>query len=337
MLMIAVVIILFVIVIAMFVVGRGSSDTQDTTASPISGNAGKESPDDVLLGRNNPASNETISIDDLPSAPPISPSDRRKTSQGEQEREWTGFRSPEEEYIQMRQGDKEKSLVDFGNGFGSFSTKERRGIEVQEPCGFRFNDAIVNTNEGVNLETGEIGGNSPFITPDLNNFAKMINDWKDLDFFWEAVGKKIPQFPMSKVLFYINNLKFLPTRKTDLLGDNNIFRDHDYTSHIVVEPLTKTGKVKKFPIRTMIGVTWNEPFDDWYGKKDQGGRESIHLSSYYLKDGRIGKGEINIWIDQDAYIMDFALDTKNDEYYVKKVRTNVGVPMGEWKVIYPFG
>lgn len=318
--MFAVLFILVVVIVAMFVAGRGSSDNQDTK-SPTRGNAGKASPGGGLTGGNDPT------------APRAKP----KTSEKEETGAWSGIHSPEEEYMVMARGDKEKTLFDHGDGYGNLWTKERRDVEAPEPCGFDFKNVIVNTNDGVDLETGEMGDNPPFITPDLNNFAKIANDWKDLKFFWEAIEKQVPRFPMSKVLFYINNLKFLPTRKTEIF-DNNVFQDHDYTAYLVVEPLTKTGKVKKFPVRTLVDVSWHEPFDDWYGKKDQPGRESIRLSSYYLKDGRIGKGEINIWIDHDAYILDFALDTKNEEYYIKKIRTNVGMPSaGDWKVIYPFG
>lgn len=256
----------------------------------------------------------------------------------EVEQEWTGFSSPEEEYIKMSWGGKEKSLVDYEDGFGHLSTKERKDLEVLEPCGFRFKNVIVNTSDPVDLETGEIREGNPFITPDVNNFAKMVNDWKELKRFLDAVGSWVPQYPASRVLFYIDNFKLLPLRKTDLVS-NNIFRDHNYTAFISVEPPTKTGKAKKFPIKTFIDISWEEDFEDWYGKKDQPESENITFRAYYLKDGTIGKGEIVYWRNKVSYVLYFALD-KDDGYYIKKIETNAGLTFDEWtsgikKVLYP--
>lgn len=239
------------------------------------------------------------------------------TQDGGSEKKWTGFHSPEEEYLVMpRQGDKEELLIELNDGDAWIHTKERRDVDAPEPCGFRFRNVIVSTKDTIDTETGELINHQSDIIPDINSFAKMAKDWKDLDFFLEAAGKQIPQFPMGKAFLYINNLKYLPSRKIEDLTYNP-FCDHDYDARITVEPLTKTGKAKKFPISTWIEVSWEEPFDEWFGKKEEAESERIYLISHYLKDGRIGKGRINLDINHQHYEMEFALDTKSETYYIK--------------------
>lgn len=292
---------------------------------------------------NNSSETEASNIDDEPkaasSASPIAATSNTFNSTSppsdiEGNRKWTATLSPEEEYSLFETGNIEQKLIDYENGFGNYSTKERKDITAPEPCGFQFKSAIVQTNDSVDFETGELSNNPLFITPDSNNLLKMMNNWIELTPFWESVATYIPAFPMNKVLHYIKNLRQLPYRKDSSCPDN-IFRDYDYCSHITIEPLTKTGKVKKYPIQTTIQIAWSQTFDEWYGKAEQAQEERLFLLSYYQKDGKIGKGTINYSFDQTIYILDFFFDSKSEEYFVKKARVNEGLSLDGWRILYP--
>lgn len=249
-------------------------------------------------------------------------------------KKWTATLSPEEEYSLFETGNIEQKLIDYENGYGNYSTKERKDIAAPEPCGFQFNNAIVQTHDSVDFETGELSNNPLFVTPDLNNLSKIMDDWIALTPFWESVATYIPDFPMNKVLYYIKNLHQLPHRNNSSYP-NNIFRDYDYCAHIAIEPLTKTGKVKKHPIQTTIQIAWSQTFDEWYGKAERAQEERLFLLSHYQKDGKIGKGKINYSFNQTIFILDFSFDSKSEEYFVKKARMNEGMSLDGWRILYP--
>lgn len=253
-----------------------------------------------------------------------------------QDEEWFWKNTPEQCYSTFSPGDSKQKMFDHHDGTGMLATAERTTFDVVEPCGFDFSDAVVRRNNTVDFETGEVVEFHPFIIPSSANFDKMIADWKTLTPLLVEAEQVAPSFPAAEILCYIENLHQLPSGGRNAPSDN-VFLDWDYKATISVEPPTKTGKVKRYPIKTGIDMSWYEPFNEWHEKKPESDKKTLYLDGYYMKDGVIGKGKITFWKNRTPYVLEFARDTKTGERFIKKIRTSAGLRLGEWKILYPFG
>lgn len=258
-------------------------------------------------------------------------------------RKWDFDISPEEEYLTVLPGEKDEKLIDNGAGECLLLTREHKSIEVPAACGFMFNNVIVHTTAKIDRSTGEVGDSPLLVVPYTHNLTKMMNDWRDLNFFWEFVHNSVPEFPMEGTLSYINNLGQL-LHRNDETYPNNFFRDFDYKAQMLIEPLTETGRIKKYPITTSIIIQWDEPIEEWLESGETELRNAqrihVHLESSYLENGRVGKGMIVLNVNGVHFRLKFAYDAKEECYYIKEVVTNNGLSVGAMpktiaKNIYP--
>lgn len=163
-----------------------------------------------------------------------------------------------------------------------------RKVKAIEPCGFDFDDVLVYDCASVVTETGEViahqaniwprGGNAEKLLRDVSDLVSMTRSAKDEDFPWDyALAKRL----LDRCG---NNLDKLDVES----------RSINYHMNLKVEGLTKTGKVKKFPVQGVVLFDSRRNF-----KKADGstgiGDYTLNVRMSYFPNGSVGKARVIVW------------------------------------------
>lgn len=205
--------------------------------------------------------------------------------------------------------------------YDAINTRERVDLSVIEPCGFSFSDVILQTNRVVDVETGEIRGEGNIVLSDEDdvNYKKFLNDWSAVSPYLNTLVEYVSAWPADEV-----------NRMTHILPCFNESKWDDNHSHcnrtILVEGLTPTGKAKKYPVIFTSTLTIFHSLNVRERRKD-----TISIQGFYLKDGTIGKGKINIWVGHNGHLCEFEKSASG--YYPKLIKL-CHADSPEWVIAY---
>lgn len=106
-----------------------------------------------------------------------------------------------------------------------------------------------------------------------------------------------------------------------------------YDGYMFVDPLTPTGKPKKYPINLILNIDFAYPFKIQYkSNHKEEPWTSATCNLYFTQDGIIGKGSISY--HGNGYGVSSDVDTYKGNQFLKRVRVIVP-PSTEWMKVYP--
>lgn len=179
-------------------------------------------------------------------------------------------------------------------GYTHVNKVETTDVKAPASCGFDFHDVRLFTGSFLWADTGEVIDSQQVVIMTGPNLVKAYSDWIEL----------LPLVNESAVRRYgMWDEAFVTAAWRDLCGRERGWGDDGkrVETNLCIEPLTPTGKVKKFPLESSLLIEWSTvgekvcrsgDFDyDWeHGKQ---GNHALNLKANYLRDGTIGKG----WVD----------------------------------------
>ena len=127
---------------------------------------------------------------------------------------------------------------------------------------------------------------------------------------------KISQDLMSLNDFIGKSREILRTN-IELISDLNIryninsIEHYENLTKIELMPLTKTGKIPKFPVVLHFNASKSIEWPN---------NNTLFGHVFYFPDGKIGKAEVISWVDHNCYILSIAI--KNNRLSLKRIHTN---------------
>lgn len=195
-------------------------------------------------------------------------------------------------FLNYKDGPDQKWISDDGYTV-DIRTRKRINLNPVESCGFDFSDVVVQANQNVDKETGEILHDDVVVILDGENLNKAYSSFAFAVESSKGLSETIPEYNYQiahKVSRFISV-------QLDHANEEKASNPWMITSTAVIAGLTPTGKVKKYPIRSTVLFSSNS-FDCTY-------RVSLHVVSCYLKDGSIGKACLVMWLDHIGVKCDF--------------------------------
>lgn len=178
---------------------------------------------------------------------------------------------------------------------------KHESIDVLEPCDFNFDNIRRLGSVVADSITGEVENDKRVILLSHRNKEKFIADLMDLDDVFRYAIDNFPEFPAPSEF----------VEKLDYYGEEGRYSDYEcmISTDIKIMPLTKSGKAKKYPIHVFADVIIPISFEDVVERRNGEVRykkqNSMILHCDYMKDGSIGRGELIIWKEHEAYRLFF--------------------------------
>lgn len=179
-------------------------------------------------------------------------------------------------------------------GYTHVSKMETTDVEVPALCGFDFHDVRLLTGSFLRADTGEVIDSQRVVIMTGSNLVRAYSDWVGL----------LPRVnELAAETYGMWDEAFVAAAWRDLCGREKGRGDDgkQVETTLCIEPLTPTGKVKKFPLEANLIISWStigekvfrsDDYDYDYEHGEQG-NHGLHLKANYLRDGTIGKG----WVD----------------------------------------
>lgn len=225
-----------------------------------------------------------------------------------------------------------QELSSLGDGRVVIRKWDRMNLDAPEPCGFTFENALVQTDGILDTETGELANASHVVYFEgdnqekledalVENFAGVVEAAKEVEPDLDADGA------MDLANYLLAHVPSWPddeTRiKSNLINGDVVNGEYErirISCHGKVEELTPTGKVKKFPV---LGVMTLDAYPPFGTKKVLGDLSTIerwlHVSMKFLPSGEVGGIEINSNLDDNWYIVK-AAKLKDGSWQIKSVK-----------------
>ncbi len=220
------------------------------------------------------------------------------------------------------------NFITVSDSFADVRKRERKSIDVPASCGFFFEDVIVQQSSLADIETGELKHQSYIVIPDGSNLTKIVESVIGLIPFNDEIAEMCPRWSAGSVKRVIN---FIAAHEPAINREEN--SEWNITATMTVEPLTTTGRIKKYPICSSIVATLWAVTDMPRTDSAAGSRVNADMTLYFNQDGDIGKGHISLWLEHDNIRSEFGSD-KSGSLILKKV-TEVSALSGEPTTVYP--
>lgn len=215
--------------------------------------------------------------------------------------------------------------------------RRRVTLDVVESCGFCFDNVVIQSSSITDVSTGEIRHQSMIVLPDGENLDRIFMEIANLD----SLNKSITDLYSEWNSGHVERMLEYAARHKDSIISEKSSSARYVSATITVEPLTPTGKIKKYPVHACLLVTAYAP-DKYFNKKEDDysdvpsnitSKSTVDWVLYFTRDGRVGKGRINVWLDRDNTMATFDSE-KNGLLYSKKI-TKSDLESGKNITVYP--
>ncbi|HIS40774.1 MAG TPA: hypothetical protein IAC12_08120 [Candidatus Aphodovivens avistercoris] len=221
-----------------------------------------------------------------------------------------------DDFINPSDGTKSKITV-HNECSDSVTTRERCALDVKAACGFDFSNVLLQENMDVDVDTGEILTHRSFVELENENLQKVLADIRKIAALSRDIKESVASWPEVEFLRLVDLLNLASA------GKANPSRAVITSAALIVNELTPTGKLKKYPITASICFDEYDEIDysnppERLSKADTS--KTLTIVIKYLASEEVGRAELGITAH---YLSHKALfeRSKSDGLKVKKVES----------------